>query len=166
MPSATINISAASTASVDDFVGFIDWVTTEAAIGAHNSTSITITGLYDGVPAQAIISGIGFTYQTFGGIIILTGGTIQKVDATVDGVYQGNIVTSINAAQLLPIIQADESGADPSAIETFMLGFDWTYNGGAVGDNAPQGTLIGDGVPFESPRQRHAEPSRRRRCDV
>lgn len=143
MPSATVTPAANAKYSIDDFIGALDWLVSDAnQIGGMSSTSFRLSGT--GSAVTAVVNGSGFTYQSGVGAV---SGVATSVTISLNGVVQGTIACNVNLATLRPIIDADESG-QPLALENYFQGFDWTYNGTNAVDNAPAGVLVGDGALF------------------
>ena len=91
----------------------------------------------------ATVSGVGLAYD---GIGSPSGGIIENIVVSVGGVVQGTISTSIAVSQMRPIVEAEIVGSDSSAIEDYLLGFDWTYHGTSAPDITP--STVGDSVVF------------------
>jgi Ca2+-binding RTX toxin-like protein len=128
MPSATVRIKQNSKFTFDDVIAFLDWSLTEATPQNPSPSGLTLSGVYQGARVVAEVDGNNLAYAMVGGFPALVGGTITKVSIKIQGVEVGVINTNVNAKTLSGIVQKDASGADPAAIEKYLMGFNWNFH--------------------------------------
>ncbi len=136
--------------TISDIVGVIDFITIDASITSASPTSFTGAGVYDGQVASFTAAGSGFGLGLIGGQPYITSGVMDSLTFTVggDSLVWANMNVQMN--EFSQAIHDDDTGANPSAIEDYLLAFDWVFNLSNGNDVAPAGATIGDGVPFNT----------------
>ena len=146
MPDASYVAAPGSSVSMADVIDALTALT-EGSIDAAQSSSFHVAITINGIAISGIVTGTGFTYEVSGPDTTLTGGTIEHISIDVNGVHQGDMETSFDASELAAAIEADELG-DVSAVEQYLMSFNWSYRGTGAGETAPAGTTVGDGILF------------------
>lgn len=100
---------------------------------------------------DTVIRGSGFAVTPIGGEAVLTAGNINRLtftaeDADVSSIKIGKV--GLTVPELFAAVNAEETGADITALETLLLNLDWVYNGTNAVDELPEGAVSVDGVPF------------------
>lgn len=143
----TVKVTLPKNGSFDvlDIVGAIDAIIFDLEGDSFSSTQITGSGTYDGLAASFVIDGTGFVFT---GDLELVAGVIDEITFTAGAETITMTNVNIDMVDFAPVIEAEDLGTDPTAVEDFLLALDWNARLGNLADIAPDGTLIGDGVPF------------------
>lgn len=132
--------------TIQDIIGSIDAIVFDFTLTGGNASGFTGAGLYKGLPATYAVGGSGFA-QSPGGDIVA--GIVSTIQFTTGGQSISFTNVNINMAAFAPAIAAEDSGADPTAVEDFLLPLGWYMTLGNNADLAPLGSRVGDNVPFD-----------------
>lgn len=144
-----LTLPASGSITLQGLADIIDFIAIDADVdGAVTSTSFSGSGIFNGAAASFTITGTGFTLGLIGGQAYVVAGTIDTIAFSSNlGSVTFNSV-DIDLSVFAPIIYADDQGTAPQGIENFLMGKDWDLTLGNGNDVAPEGTKIGDNVPF------------------
>lgn len=148
----TIVLPANTTFSVADIPEIVDFISTEAELGSrYSATQFSGSGLYEGQAATYSALGTGFTTDVSpGGLTYIATGMIDTI--TVTTISDSISITDVDIDMLAfaPIRLADLTGAQPLAIENYVMARDWNITLGDLDDIFPEGSMIGDGAPLNN----------------
>ena len=144
----TVNFPANSPFTLQEFADIVDFIAIDATPTSASPTQFTGTGFYGAQPASFVASGSGFATGLLGGDVYVVSGTLDSISFTAGGNTLTFSDMNINMAEFAPIIFADDTGADSTAIEDYLLARDWRITMGNLDDIAPEGVLVGDSVPL------------------
>jgi Ca2+-binding RTX toxin-like protein len=131
----------------EDFLGLIEYLTTDAEFSATGPGLVTGTGTYDGAPISFSITGTGFEFGGSGPDTYISSGVLKQIEVDTDTAGMVSFAAiNIDMQDFVPIIAADVSGAAPLGIENFLMQMNWKINFGDLRDVIIEGALIGDGV--------------------
>lgn len=135
--------------SVQFIPGLIDWAFFETSIVEEtaSSTMLELTGTYLEQDLSLVITGTDIT-TAFGGI---SGGTLTALEFFTDGGSgSGELVASISGefsgADFFRVAQLELFGEDITALEDYILAFDWDYQGLELDDLLFSDSESEDGV--------------------
>lgn len=135
--------------TIVDALDLFEFLASEANIEDFTSVTFKQTGQLLGGAVEATVRGFGFATMTVGNLEILTEGTITEIEATTvkgDVAYRNLF---IDISEIAPVLQADSSGTDPLAIETYLMDREWDALLGNGDDKMGPGALFGDGARFD-----------------
>ena len=134
--------------SLQDFAGIINFMAIDADIGSFSSGQFSGFGTYNGTFSTFTAIGSGFVPGQLGGEDYVIAGTVDVISFSSGGNSLQMTNVAIDLSVFAPIIYADDIGANPTAIEDFLLGLAWNFQLGDGDDVAPSGSFVGDNVPF------------------
>jgi Ca2+-binding RTX toxin-like protein len=144
-----VTFPGASPASIQDSFDLIDFILTEATIDNFSASQFDGSGTFDGMPALFGVTGTNLSLGMIGGFTYVTAGILNTLTVVVGGVTYMTITDiGIDMAVFAPIIHADDTGAAPLGIENFLMSLDYTFDTNTQDDVILEGTLVGDGAPF------------------
>lgn len=144
-----VKMPASGVFSAQDLFGIIDFISVDASLTGFSATSFSGTGAYRALPASFSASGTGFSTGLIGGDTYIVTGTVDQISFTSGGqtVLFNNV--NIPMATFSAVIFADESGANPTAIEDFLQARPWNITLGNGDDVATATTVVSqDGAVF------------------
>ncbi|MEP3330387.1 hypothetical protein [Sedimentitalea sp.] len=134
--------------TVDDTLQIVNFIAEEAVLGTRfTSTQFTGSGTYQSEVSTYTAYGSGFTSAvTPGGLTYIATGTIDTVEFQT--VVEAMTITNVDLDMVTfaTLRLADLSGADPFAIENYIMSRAWDLTLGDLDDVFPEGSTIGDGV--------------------
>ena len=146
----TIDFLLISNQSIVDAPGILEFIAQDAEVDGTIPNSFGGSGDYQGNPAAFQVIGTGFgPFIVQSTADVVTGVIDSATFITNSGADVESLTdVDIDMADFAPVINADNSGADSSAIEDFLLARDWKISLSNADDIAPEGTLFGDDVLF------------------
>ena len=126
----------------------IDFVAIDASLTSFSATSFAGGGTFNGQPATFTATGIGFGAGLIGGQPYIVSGVMDTLTFTAGGETITWTNMNIQMADFSQAVYEDDNGIDSTAIEDFLLAFDWELNLSNSDDIAPAGSTVGDGVPL------------------
>ncbi|MEO9780352.1 MAG: calcium-binding protein [Sedimentitalea sp.] len=134
--------------TVDDTLQIVNFIAEEAVLGTRfTSTQFTGSGTYQSEVSTYTAYGSGFSSAvTPGGLTYIATGTIDTVEFQT--VVETMTITNVDLDMVTfaALRLADLSGADPFAIENYIMGRAWDLTLGDLDDVFPEGSTIGDGA--------------------
>lgn len=134
--------------TVNDTLQIVNFIAEEAVLGTRfTSTQFTGSGTYQGEVSTYTAYGSGFTSAvTPGGLTYIATGSIDTVEFQT--VIETMTITNVDLDMVTfaALRLADLSGADPFAIENYIMGRAWDLTLGDLDDVFPEGSTIGDGA--------------------
>jgi len=145
----TVVFPAGGSYAISDFPDIIEFIAFDAEVnGGFSASGFSGSGSFGGGAASYTITGSGFGITIIGGEDYVTAGIVNTIEFTSPRGVVTFTNVNVNMAQLSPLIQAEDNGGRPLAVETYLLGRDWDFTLTDQADVATSSAKVGDGASF------------------